>query len=218
MPHLHQNCRVALHLALLLLFLPGLAGCSALGAIAYKTVGPAAVPAEHALPTTRPTLLLVENYQRGTLQSPSDELAHLVTADLIAHKAGVLINQDELIRFRNDHPEEFAKMKIQEVGRRLGAVEVIYVNLQELSVSSLPASEMLQGRIAASVRVIDVETGKTVWPGIGGDREFKDDTEFVPKAAVDSITAMQSQMVQDLATPVAQLFYKYAAKDDSNTK
>ena len=204
-----------LALAVTLVSVPWLAGCNVIGAVAYKAVGPHKVPAEHTLPTTRPVLLLVENYQRGTLQSSSDELAHLVAAEVIGHKAGILVPQDELLKLRTDHADEFNHLKIQEIGQKLGAAEIIYVNLVELNVAALPASEMLQGRIAATVRVIDVESGKTLWPSIGADREFKADTEFIRKANVDSVMAMQSQMLQDLAVPIGQLFYKYAAADDS---
>lgn len=195
-----------------------LIGCTPIGALTYKLVGPDIQDAEHPLPTSKPTLLLVENYQRGNLQSPCDELAQFITAELQAHKAGMLVSQDELIRLRSDHPDEYNRMKIQEIGAKLHAVQVIYVNLKELSVAHLPASEMLQGRVDATVRVIDVATGKTIWPAIGADREFQDDTDFVPKADVDNVATMQSQIIQDLAQPIALLFYQSISKDQSKGK
>ena len=61
----------------------GAGGCNVLGAIAYKTVGPAKVQPEYA-PPQEPLLVLAESYSHSEqLQPAADQLTNLLARTLL---------------------------------------------------------------------------------------------------------------------------------------
>jgi hypothetical protein len=197
---------VAVALALLL----GSGGCNVMSAIAYKTVGPAKIKPEYA-PPQEPLLVLSESYSHSEqLQPAADQLTNLLADELKTHKVAPLIDPEKLLSLRSDHAAEFGKMKIPDVGRALGAKQVLYVDLQECDVNATAGSDTLRGVVSANVRVVDVATGKTKWPLVGTSHPIKADTNYMRKEARDTPMAIRNQMLDDLSGAIARLFYEYS--------
>jgi hypothetical protein len=218
MPYRNSLGRVVVRFCLLssgFCVLPLLSACNILGAVAYKTLGPNEVAPEYK-PPQEPMLVLAESYGKtADLQPAADELAALLGEELKAHKVAPLVAQAKLMELRNGHGKEFDKMKIPEVGRAVGAKQVLYVDLQACEVDGMPGSDMIQGKIAAKVRVVDVETGKTRWPDVGDGYEFKQPSDYVRKEQRDTPLAVRNQMLEDLASAIARLFYGYRPDYDT---
>jgi hypothetical protein len=184
-------------------------GCNIMGALAYKVVGPPVVEAKYK-PPQEPLLVLVECYRNaGDLQSVSDELATAITNELTASKVAPMIDPGLVVNYRSAHPIEFSRMNIPEVGKTLGARQIIYVDLKHCEVTSIRGSDALNGEVEAKVRVVDVETGATRWPTTGDGEPFRDSTNFVRRDAADTGLAMRTQMVSDLAGAITRLFCRY---------
>ncbi len=187
-------------------------GCQIVGVIASKTMGEGAAPAEYE-PAKEITLVVVENYQHpADLQGPADQLAELLTRQLEEHKVAPLVAQSQLNELRAARPTEFAKMKITDLGRELGARQVVYVDLKHCEVNPTIGSDTLQGRVEAYVKVVDVASGLTKFPTVGEGRPFKSSGDFTPEEGSHTALAMRNQMIDELAVGIGQLFYATAGK------
>ena len=188
-------------------------GCNLLSAVAYKTMGPAKIPAEY-VPPQEPMLVLSESYhQSNDLQPFADELGSLLQKELEVHKVAPLVDPTKLAALKAEKGRDFEKMKIPEIARALGARQVMYVDLQECSFDSIDNAEVFQGSIKAKVRVVDVATAETRWPGVGDGHLFAKKTEYVRRDARDTPLLVRNMMLEDLAGAISRLFYDF--KPDS---
>jgi hypothetical protein len=160
--------RMGLALGLLLALAAG--GCAAPGAILYKFLGPPAIPARYKVPQA-PLLVLVENAHSGSIAIPeTDALAQVIYEDLRVNNVAPLIDPGKIHELQDHNPATFGKMTISEIGRQLGAQQVLYIHINQLVIDSPPSSDLVRVRIAANVQMIDTANARTVWPS-GGDTE-----------------------------------------------
>jgi hypothetical protein len=192
-----------------------LSGCNVLSALSYKTFGPPKIPAEYAPPQV-PMLVLAESYhQANDLQPYADQLTSLVHRDLKDHKVAPLVDEDKLIALRAAKGRAFQQLKIPEVGKAVGARQVLYIDLQECNFAEIAASEVFQGSIRAKVRVVDVATGETKWPGVGDGKPFAAKTEFARRDARDTPLAVRNLMLEDLAMAISNQFHDIKPDSDA---
>src|SRR5439155_25959235 len=148
----------------LLLCMMTIGGCAAAGAIAYKVYGPPKIPAKY-VPAKKPTLVLVENYQQqSSASADADLLARYTGDDLVAAKVVPIVDLDKLHALRDSKPGEYSKMSIRSVGQAVDAKQVLYVQLKSSDVTPLQGGEALQGSASVIVKLIDAESGETIWP------------------------------------------------------
>ena len=212
------SLRAILYPLFSILVFASLAGCTAASAIQYKIAGPPAVPARY-VPAKEPMLVLVENYRAtGGGTSDAEMLARHLVAELKAHDVAPLVPLDTLYALRTNKADAYRKMSMVAVGRETGAKQVLYVDVQQSNIGAPPGSDLLKGRVAVQVRVVDVETGFTRWP--------TEDTEGVPlayetplpRADVTTTEAMVRQhMHEQMAIRIARLFYKWKPQDSSES-
>lgn len=186
-----------------------LSGCLvAASALHHKIVGPPPVPAQY-VPQQEPMLVLVENY-RASGNADGEMLARHLMSELEEHKVAPLVPLDALYALRTDKGDAYRKMSMAAIGRETGAKQVLYVDVQQSNIGAPPGSDLLKGRIAVQVRVVDVETGFTRWP--------TEDTEGVPlayetplpRADITTTEAMVRQhMHEEMAIRIGRLFYKW---------
>jgi len=184
------------------------AGCAAAGALVYTASGEPTVPADYK-PENRTTLVLVENYHNPALfQAASERLARDVAAQLKEHKVASIVDPEKLIDFRSETGQQFRKMDITEVARSLKARQVIYVDLVEFSVEQTTGSERIVGRGDAHVKVVDADTGRTLWPpdvSVGHDVRYE--TSYAKDGDDTDHAAVREQLFQKLGDKIATLFY-----------
>lgn len=190
--------------------LSGLAGCSLIGAVAYKMSGPTDIPAAY-VPAKRPTLVLVEKSDNpGEVPLESEQIAQHISAALRDHDVAPLVDGSPLASLRSRDPQRYRRLSTAEAGRLTGAAQVLYVDLTEFTINDAMATELVGGRVSARVRVIDAATGKTLWP--------LDTTQGVPisvdapygqSGANQTASPLREKMCQALADKIARLFYKY---------
>ena len=195
-----------------------LSGCNIVGAVGDKIFGPGTNPAEYTPPKDQPLLVLVENYHRpGDLQQPSDQLAALITDRLSQNKVGPMISTEKLVAMRTERAGDFGKMKIPDIGRALGAQQVIYVNLKRCDMEGIIGSNDIRGSVAAAVRVVDVASGQTKWPDVGDGKEFTSSSAYTRKDARDTEETIRNAMLDDLADTIAILFIPHENKGNAPT-
>lgn len=181
-------------------------GCAVAGAIAAKTIGDIPDPAKYKLPN-EPVLVVVENYNHpAELQAPADQLAEMLSQELSDLKMVPVVEQTKLTALRTARPKEFAQMKITDLGKEVGAQQIIYVDLRECQVYRTAGSDALQAKVEAYVKVVDVATGQTKYPVAGEIEPFKKEGNFTPEENNLTPLAVRNELVEDLSGDILKLF------------
>jgi hypothetical protein len=210
--------RALLHCLSCILVFSLITGCTAASAIGYKFAGPPAVPARY-VPPKEPMLVLVENYRAtGGGSTDAEMLARHLVEELKEHKVAPLVPLDALYALRTERADGYRKMSMSAVGRETGAKQVLYVDVQQSSIGAPPGSDLLKGRVAVQVRVVDVATGATRWPTEAAEGIPLAYETPLPRADVNTSEAMVRQhMHEQMALRIGRLFYKWKPTDSSET-
>lgn len=146
-------------------FCLSLSGCNVVGIAAAKVVGPPDVPAKYVVNKDEPMLVLVESYRQSGFSHDAEQLARHVVDELEQYHVAPTINLMSLYTFREQQGEsKYATMTIPEIGRAMGAAQVLYVDVLGASIESSGGTEVYDGRMTVRVRIVDSATGKTRWP------------------------------------------------------
>src|SRR5579862_7685465 len=104
-------------------------GCEIVGAVLSKTTGPDSVDAEY-VPPQEPMLVLVESWgNAGSVGADSERLSAALVKELKDNKVAPLVDPNKLESLR-DADSGTANMPITDLGRKLGAKQVLYVNVE----------------------------------------------------------------------------------------
>lgn len=211
-----------------LLILPFAAsGCTAAGAAAYVLMGDAPVDAQYILPRVS-TLVLVENYTNAdATQDDADVLTHYIIDDLKKHLNNkkkeekkkelpiVFIDPQKIYDLRTLDSRKYHRMKIQDIGRAVGARQVIYVSLDSVDVQNMGGTEIMRGVGSARVKVINTVTGQTQWPAeFTGGYPVGFQSKLVTPQENISYDQARDRTMRTTAQSISRLFYKYNPGDD----
>lgn len=141
-----------------------LSGCSGIGAIAYKLGPPEKTPALYKLGQDPAVVLVEDSRNPAAAELDSIQIAALLREDLREHKSAVLVDDSAVMKLRDSDPAAFAKMSITDIGRAVGAKQVVYVDVQRVGIEIDTGGQMVKGSIECLSRVIDVRTGMNRWP------------------------------------------------------
>lgn len=210
--------RVESHVAVVALIITCIivGGCHVLGAVAYKVSADQEVKALYTLPP-RPTVVLVENYRQPDLAASDAELlARCLHARLESKKVVPLIGPERMLELRAARSKDFRNMTVPDIGRALGAEQVIYVDLESGGLATMGDASIIRGRAVALVKVVDVATGETRWPpDLSDGRAVTFETS--PTDLTDRVRPDQLRyaLYDGLAVQVVRLFTNWRADDAS---
>jgi hypothetical protein len=207
------SSQARLHLLLLLLII-SVAGCTMAGLAAHKIMGPAAVPAKY-VPQPQPLVVLVEDYHRATGLTDDELLSRYVEDEIRGHVQKVpVIDSAKVREIRMSKPEDFKKMSVAEVGRGVGADQVIWVAVTERTVESLLGGESLRGDVAVRVKMVDAKTGQTLWPtDMAEGYPLSSGTTWGATNA-GSESELKNSLYRELSAKIAKLFYKWKPDEE----
>jgi hypothetical protein len=184
-------------------------GC-ALSAIVYKVMGPPPIPPKYYVPPNDPLLVLVENAHSGSSAIPEAEgLARVISEDLAEHKVAPMIEPTKVNALRDGNPQAFAKMTIAQVGRALGAKQVLYVHVDQLDINSTDASQVVRLKIALKLKMVNVATATTVWPKSGDTEPYDFETPMQRVLPGTSQSGLNHQILRESGVEIARWFYAY---------
>jgi PBP1b-binding outer membrane lipoprotein LpoB len=192
----------------LLLFVPG---CLVVGAVTEKVMGPADVKAKY-VPPQEPMLVLAENYQHPSeIMVESEQLVQKVAQLIKDHKVAPLVDPTAPFNLKASKPAEYQQMTIAQIGRTLGAKQVLYINIDQSNVFVAQASEMLKGKAMVHVRIVDTESGNTSWPDEGAAEGYPlvVETPMIREGKGVNEPAVRLQLQEAMGEKIAQLFYTY---------
>jgi hypothetical protein len=195
----------------------GLTGCNIVGAAYYIIHGPEKVPKQFDLPPDRPTIVFVDDranrLPRRSLRQTIADTAQKTLLDsrtltnVIDSRAALAVAAQD--RYGEPKP-------ITEIGRAVQAELVIYVTIDEFTLS--PDGQSFAPSVSMRVKVIDVIADKRMWPT---DKEGFGMTTRTP-AKPGYAPSSQAQLAQDedgaarrAGTAIAQCFIKHQASDSA---
>jgi hypothetical protein len=185
-------------------------GCAAPAVLAYKLFGPPPVPARYEPPKADPMLVLVENPHSGAIAIPeADELSRVIYQELDEHKDAPQVDPGKLHDLRVRNPTAFAKMTIAEIGRTLGAKQVLYVHVDRLDLDNSPGSDMVKTKMAAAIKVVDAATATTLWPNSGDTELFEHQTPHQRIEASMTPSQLKRQVLREGGVEIARWFYPW---------
>jgi len=209
-PHARRSCSpVALGL-LTLVGIAALFGCAVPGVIGYKVFGPPAVPARYVPPKDQALVVLVEAAHSPAASVPeAEELVQSLHADLKAQKVAPLIDIGKVHDLRDTEGQGFTKLSISEIGRRVGARQIIYVDLTQCDLTSDPGTEVYSLKVSAKVRVVDAITAQTLWPDAEGGELFEYQTPPTRATSDMSASTIKRVALKLTGNEIARMFYAW---------
>lgn len=192
-----------------LLLIVSVGGCALPGALAYKVFGPSTIPARYNPPKT-PLLILVENAHSGSIAMPeADALSQVIFDDLQEHKVAPLIDPNKVHELRDHNPITFGKLSIAEIGRELGAQQVLYIRVHQLDIDAPPASDVVRLKIGAKIRIVETASARTTWPESGDTEAFDVETPWQRIEPGTSRSALNQEILRASGEEIARWFYAY---------
>jgi hypothetical protein len=200
------------------------AGCRVAGALWYKAVGPEAFPPKFSPTKTQPLLIMVENAHATSGSVPEadeltqvmyDELKDNLYKDLKTEQKDKPINNlvdpEQVHLLRAAHPAAFQKMSISEIGRKVGAKQIIYVTLRQFVYEMPAGGDNLRLKMNAAVRVVDADTTQTIWPDGEEGEVFEYESPYSRITAETNEHTLKREVLRKAGTEIARWFYPYQA-------
>lgn len=122
------------------------------------------VPAQYKLPEKKVVLAFLDDVSHPLSYPPVKRAFADRANEILKEKklAADVIGYDKLQDFQSAE-NDFNRLSVAEVGRKLGADLVIYCTIDDFHLKDTPVDMLWKGRIAGKVRVIDVRKGR-LWP------------------------------------------------------
>lgn len=199
-----------------------LAGCEVIGFLGQSLFNPK-VEALYVL-TDRPTLILVDD---PTHQMGEPRIAYAVAEETGFHLAEAsVVSESNLLAPARVHElaarlgSDYPQTPIDQIGRALGAQQVIHVYIHSVSLSPEPG--LLRPIVEAHVKVIDVEQGRRVFPPppqadqpLPRSHHPVTVTMFyrsAPNGGAEVMRAIQLKLVKRLGRDIARLFFDHVPR------
>lgn len=185
-------------------------GCAVPAALWYRTVGPPPIPARYTPPKDQPMLVLVENVHSGSQALPeADDLGRVMYDTLKANDVAPLVDPTKLHGLRDANAQAFAKMSIAEIGRAVGARQVLYVDVKQLDLENPPGSEVVKARVSVVVKVVDVATARPAWPESGDGEPYVHETRLARVTDMSTRGSISRQVLRESGEQLSRWFYNF---------
>ena len=143
-----------------------LSGCP-IGAIYALIARPSPtvmVAAEYELPAGDLLIFVDSPAERTGLSGVGSMLSRELAREIRVHNLAPSVIPPAELAILRVSIENFRQLDIAEVGRRVSAQQVLYVEVIEFSLGSLMDTLPGQGLVRVRVKVLDVEQNQRVWP------------------------------------------------------
>jgi hypothetical protein len=190
-----------------------LSGCAVSAWFAAQFGPEKKVPAKYEPPAGKTILVFVDDMLHPVDYEPVKiELAEMLNKQLIDHKvAAKTIPYSRLGEFIAATPS-FNSLAVGEVGRKLGADMVLYVQIDEFGLrDAAAAAELWKGRLGTTVRLVDVTKGR-LWPTDDPAGHMvlpKAETQTVSDSSQARGEQISKELAAETADKIAKLFYSH---------
>lgn len=190
-----------------------IAGCELIS-YPVAALGPTPkTPAVYELPENATVLVFPDDLTSPVSYPPLKRMVAQQTSELLTanEAAAETVSYRSLQDLQARQPEFNTRpTPIDEVGQAMGADVVIFINFTEFSLKDDPYNPLWHGRLVALVRVVDTDTGQTLWPELQAQgQEIIVETDPEEQSASDYGSELSERLAEMLARKVAELFYEH---------
>jgi hypothetical protein len=189
-------------------------GCNIMGFVADKTTTGEQKDAEYNL-AKEPMVVIAENWKNPSGTAIDNEaIEREVSENLTAQNIGPQIDPIKVMDLKSERPD-YGSLSIAQIGKLVGAKQVIYINMTNSSLIGAIGSDSLKGKATARIKVIDVATGAARWPT--DSVEGYPISISLPDTATHSAqdeNDMHEKLIAAAADRISKIFYKAPADDD----
>ena len=186
------------------------AGCELAGVAMDRASGGPTVKAKYIPAPHDPMLVLVESY--GLALDSGIEEEHMtlsLSQTLTNNNIAMVLSGTRLERLKDSDPREYHKMTIADIGRKVGAKQILYVNISRAEITKPPGSGQMRGHMEATVKIVDSVTAETRWPTDSASETVQITTNWIPDNANKSDSDMRAKMADQMAEDIGKLFHDY---------
>jgi hypothetical protein len=196
-----------------------LTGCELLGVAADKASGGPSVSARYVPDPKDPMLVLVESY--GLDLDSGIETEHVQTSlikTLNDNKVvTTIVDSAKVARLRDRDPAAYKKLTVDEIGRDVGARQVLYVNINQENITSPAGSGQVRGTLRAVVRIVDTASGDLRWPSDATSETVDIKTPWKEQKDMGQ-GDIRAVMSDQMADEIGKLFHDWHPDEDPATK
>lgn len=186
-------------------------GCAAIGWAVNAFAPPKKVKPVYEPPKTQTALVFVDDLCNPVSYEPvKAELAQQLTRQLRDHHIAAKVIPSEKVMDLAAGTPNFNALSIPDVGKKLGADWVLYVQIDRFSLRDSEESHLWHGVLQTTIKVVDVKTGP-IWP--------KDRPAGMPvKPVIEPLAENSSptyglelsrRLAERTADRIAKLFYEH---------
>ena len=188
-------------------------GCNMVGFAAARVVGQW-TPAAYVPAKDQPMVVIAEGRSAGAMMTvDSDQLARYVSDELSRYEIAPMIDPAAVMDLRSKNPAAFEKMRISEIGKLVGAKQVLHVMLVESAVQAT-VDEVMRGKAEARVKVVDVATADLRFPSDSSQGQpVNAKTEAVDARDGATPSSVRQALHRELAIQIVRLFRKWEAME-----
>jgi hypothetical protein len=186
-----------------------LTACQLAGVVASRGGGDS-VAAQYVPNKTDTMLILVESY--GLSLDAGIETQHMTLVlrkTFEDAKIASLVDQQALERLKDAGPQQYTPMTIADIGRRVGARQVLYVNIWRSEIVKPAGSGQMRGHMDAVVKIVDSASGDTRWPNDAPSEAVEITTDWTPQSADKTDGDLRAQMADQMAADIGKMFQNY---------
>jgi hypothetical protein len=186
-----------------------LTGCGLTGVAASRTQV-SNVNAQYIPNKTDAMLIMVESYGLSMDSGIETEHMTLVLRKTFEDgKIASLVDQQALERLKDAGPQQYTPMTIADVGRKVGARQVLYVNIWRSEIVKPAGSGQMRGHMDAVVKIVDSASGDTRWPNDAPSEAVEITTDWTPEGADTTENDLRAKMADQMAADIGKLFQNY---------
>jgi len=137
------------------------------------------------------------------------ELTLKLKEELMLNKAvGQIVDYNRLVRFRHRNPR-LAELSIKELGEKFQAREVLYILINKYKLKHEAGEGYYHASSGGYVKVIDVATGRRLWPTGQSHRFFHVDGGVTMGTGQQFENEQVRKLCESIAKEIAPFFYEH---------
>ena len=192
-----------------------LGGCQLVGALVAKSQGPEKVKAAYVPPKVMTLILSEHPAGAGVDDVSSEDIGRRVAEFWGDLKLSPLVDLSKLEELHLQRPEEYDKMSVAAIGRAMGAENVLYIDVRDSHDESAGGSDTIRATATARVKMVDVATGRTLWPLDAAEGYTVDaQTQYQARGEGVSESTQMQEVRGAIANKIIKLFYDHVSEDD----
>jgi len=193
-----------------------LPGCQVAGALMDRGGGGQAVDAKYVPNKQDSMLVLIDTY--GLVLDSDIESQHMaMTLDtcITTDKIATVVDQKQLEQLKDANPADYPTMTIADIGRKVGAKQVLYVHISRDEIQKPVGTGQMRGHMEATVKIVDSTTADTRWPADAPSEAVQITTPWIVESENKSEGDVRALMADQMAQDVEKLFKNYHIEEET---